>query len=80
MGENDPKLLKTEFPDNKWNSSSKDLAYSYEFFNCCDDYRKYVDNIKKEDFFGNLKNKCPDDNETEQTKEIINIFNFKKEN
>ena len=30
----------------------------------------------KEDFFSNLKNKCPDDEEIERTKEIIKIFNI----
>ena len=54
MGENDLKLLKTEFPD-KLEHLSKKLAYPYEFFNCIEDYQKPVDNLKKEDFFSKLK-------------------------
>ena len=76
MGGNDLKLLKTEFHD-KWKYSTKKLAYPYEFFNCIEDYQMPVNNIKKEDFFSNLKNKCPDDEEREGTEEIIKVFNFK---
>ena len=76
MGENDLKILKTGFPD-KWKYLTKKLAYPYEFFNCIEDYQKPVDNLKKEDFFSKLKNKCPDDKEIERTKEIIKIFDIK---
>ena len=76
MGETDPKLLKTEFPD-KWKFLTKKLAYPYEFFNCIEDYQKPVDNLKKEDFFSKLKNKCPDDEEIERTKQFIKLFNIK---
>ena len=76
MGENDLKILKTGIPD-KWKFLTKKLAYPYEFFNCIEDYQKPVHNLKKEDFFSNLKNKCPDDEEIEQTKEIIKIFDIK---
>ena len=76
MGENDLKILKTGFPD-KWKYLTKKLAYPYEFFNCNEDYQKPVDNLKKEDFFSKLKNKCPDDEEIERTKEIIKIFDIK---
>ena len=76
MGENDFKLLKMEFPD-KWKYLTKKLAYPYEFFNCIEDYQKPVDNLKKEDFFGKLNNKCPDDEEIERTKEIIKKFDIK---
>ena len=41
------------------------------------DYQKPVDNLKKEDFFSNLKNECPDDDELERTKEIIKLFDIK---
>ena len=51
------------------------MAYPYEFFNCIEDYQKPVDNSKKEDFFSNLKNKCPDDEEIDRTKETIDIKN-----
>ena len=54
MGENDLKLLKTEFPD-KWKYLAEKLAYPYEYFTCIDDYQKSVDNLNKEDFFSNLK-------------------------
>ena len=76
MGENDLKILKTGFPD-KWKYLTKKLAYPYEFFNCIEDYQKPVGNLKKEDFFSKLKNKCPDDKEIERTKEIIKIFDIK---
>ena len=76
MGENDLKILKTGFPD-KWKYLTKKLAYPYEFFNCFEDYQKPVDNLKKEDFFSKLKNKCPDDKEIERTKDIIQKFNNK---
>ena len=76
MGENDLKILKTGFPD-KWKHLTKKLAYPYEYFNSVEDYQKPVDNLKKEHFFSKLKNKCPDDEEIERTKEIIKIFNIK---
>ena len=76
MGENDLKILKTEFPD-KWKYLTKKLAYPYEFFNCIEDYQKPVNNLKKEHVFSKLKNKCPDDEEIERTKEIIKIFDIK---
>ena len=50
MGENDPKTLKTDFPDNKWKYSIEKLAFPYEYFNSTDDSQKPVDNLKKEDF------------------------------
>ena len=53
------------------------LAYPYEYFNSIDDYKNVVHNLKKEDFFSKLKNKCPDDREIQRTKEIIEIFNIK---
>ena len=76
MGENDLKILKTGFPD-KWKYLYKKLAYPYEFFNCIEDYKKSVDNLTKEDFFSKLKNKCPDDEVIERTKEIIKVFENK---
>ena len=76
MGENDLKILKSGFPD-KWKNLTKKLAYPYEYFNSIDDYQKPVDNLKKEDFFSKLKNECPDDEEIERTKEIIEKFDIK---
>ena len=62
MGEKDPKILKTEFTDKKWKYLTKTLAYPFEHFNSfVDDYQKPVDNLRKEDFFSKIKNKCPDD-------------------
>ena len=55
VGENDPKILKTPFLDNKWNFSTKKLAHPFEYFNSLDDYQKPVDNLEKEDFFSKLK-------------------------
>ena len=76
MGENDLKILKTGFPD-KWKYLTKKLAYPYEYFNSIDDYQKPVDNLEKKDFFSKLKNKCPDDEEIERTKDIIKRFKIK---
>ena len=76
LDEDDFKILKKEFPD-KWQYLNKKLAYPYEYFNSIDDYRKPVHNLKKGDFFSKLKNKCPDDDEIQRTKEIIEIFNIK---
>ena len=76
MGENALKILKTEFPD-EWKFLTKKLAYPYEYFNSIDNYKIPVDNLKKEDFFSKLKNKCPDDEEIERTKDIFKKFNTK---
>ena len=76
MGENDLKILKTGFPD-MWKYLTKKLAYPYEYFNSIDDYQKPVDNLKKEHFFSKLKNKCPDDEEIQRTKDIMKRFNIK---
>ena len=76
IGENDPKILKTEFPD-KWRYLTKKLAYPYEYFNSIEDYNKPVDNLENKDFFSKLKNKCPDDIEIDRTREIIKKFNIK---
>ena len=76
MGENDLEILKTGFPD-KRKYLTKKLVYPYESFNSVEDYQTPVDNLKKEHFFSKLKNKCPDDEEIERTKEINKIFNIK---
>ena len=78
MGENDLKILETEFPD-KWKFLTKKLAYPHEYFNSIDDYQKPVSDLKKEDFFSKLKNGHPDDEQIERTKEIIKLFNNKME-
>ena len=74
IGENDPKTLKTELLDKKWEFLTKTLACPHESFNSLDDYQKPVDNLKKEDFFSKIKNDCPIDGEKERKKEIINLF------
>ena len=56
---------------------NKKLAYPYENLNSIDDDQKHVNNIKKEDFFSKLKNKCPVDEELQRTKENIKIFHIK---
>ena len=76
MGENDPKILKTEFPD-KWKYLNKKLAYPYEYFNSVEDYCKPVVDLRKEDLFDKLNNKCPDDDEIQRTMDIIKRFNIK---
>ena len=69
-------ILKKDFPD-KWQYLNKKIAYPYQYFNSIDDYQKPVDNLKKEDFFSKLKIKCPDDEEIERTKGIIEVFDNK---
>ena len=76
LDEADFKILKKEFPD-KYQYINKKLAYPYQYFNSIDDYKKPVDNLKKEYFFSKLKNDYPDDDEIERTKEIIKLFNIK---
>ena len=76
LDEDNFKILKKEFPD-KWQYLNKKLAYSYEYFNSIDDYKKSVHILKKGDFFSKLKNKYPYDEEIQRTKECIEIFNFK---
>ena len=78
LDESNFKFLKKEFPDN-WNILNKKLAYPYEDFNKLEDYQKPVDNLIKKDFFGKVKNECPDDSEIERTKQIIKLFNIKME-
>ena len=76
LDDDDFKNLKKEFPD-KWLYLNKKLAYPYQYFNSINDYKKPVNDLKKEDFFGKLKNDYPDDEEIERTKEIIKLFNIK---
>ena len=76
LDEDDFKILKQEFSD-KSQYLNKNLAYPYQNFNSIDDYKEPVVNLKKEDFFSKLKNKCSDDEEIERTKEAIKLFNIK---
>ena len=76
QSENDLKLLKTEFPD-KWRYLTKKLAYPYEYFNNIEDYNKPVDKLENKDFFSKLKNKCPDNEQIDRTREIIKKFDIK---
>ena len=75
LDEDDFKILRKEFPD-KWQYLNKKLAYPYQSFNSIDDYKKPVDNLKKEDFFSKLTNKCLNDSVIERTREIIKLFNI----
>ena len=68
--------MKKEFPD-KWQYLNKKIAYPYQYFNSINDYKKPVNDLKKEDFFSKLKNDYPDDDEIERTREIIKLFNIK---
>ena len=54
----------------------KKLANPYEYFDSIVDYKKPVDNLKKEDFFSKLKNDYPDDSDIERTREIMKLFNI----
>ena len=76
IGGNDLKILKTGFRE-RWKYLTKKLAYPYEFFIFIEDYQKIDDNLKKEDFFSKLKNKCPDHEEIERTREINKVFDIK---
>ena len=76
MKESHLKIMKDEFGD-KWKYLTKKLAYPYEIFNSINDYQKSVTDLKKEDFFSKLKNKCPKDRKKERTKEIIKLFKIK---
>ena len=78
MGENDLKLLRTEFPD-KWKYLTKKLAYPYEFFNCIEVYQKPVDNLQKDDFFSELKNDYPSDKEKKEQKKFSKYSILKME-
>ena len=68
--------MKKEFPD-KWQYLNKKLAHPYEYVISINDSKKPVYNLKKEDFFSKLKNKCPDDGEIQKTKKFIEIFDIK---
>ena len=76
ISEIDLKIVKTEFPDNRLEYLITKLAYLYEYFYSLDDYQKLVNNLKKKDLFSKLKNKCPDDEETERTKQFIKPFDI----
>ena len=76
VNEDVSEILKNKFLD-KWHFLNKKFSYPNEFFNSIDDYHKSVDNFEKEDFFSKLKNKCPDDEEIQRTKEIIKIVDIK---
>ena len=54
MGENDPKIFKTELLD-KWKYLTNKRAYPYKNFNRIDDYEKPIDNLKKNISSVNLK-------------------------
>ena len=79
LNENDFNILKKHFPD-KWQYLSKKLSYTYEYFNGIDDYnKKPVVNLKKEDFYRKIKNKCPSDEEIERTKKLLKNLILKME-
>ena len=70
------KILKKKFPD-KCLYLNKKLAYPYEYYNTINDYKKPVNDLKKENFFSRLKNDYPDDDEIERTREFIKLFDIK---
>ena len=77
MGEIDPKTMRTDFSDNKWKSLTKTLADPNEFAIVLTIIKKRVDNLKKKAFFSKLKKDYPNDEEVEQTKEVIKKINIK---
>ena len=66
--------MKTDFPD-KWNYLYEKLAYPYGYFNSINNYQKPVNNSKKKDFFGKLKNYHHNDEEIERTRKIFEFLN-----
>ena len=60
----DFEILKKKFPDKC--EYLKKIAFQYEYFNCIDDYQKWNNNFKKEDFLSRLKNACHDDGKIER--------------
>ena len=72
--------LKREIPDNEWKYLTRKLAYPYECFKSFDDQKKPVNNLKKEDFFSNLKNDYPEDKEIKRTKIVLSYSISKKTN
>ena len=68
--------MKKEF-SYKWQYLIKNLTYPYEYFNIIDDYKKLVNNLRKEGFFSKSRNKCPSHDEIQRTKGIFNIFDIK---
>ena len=71
ISEKDPKILKTDFPD-EWKHLNKKLAYTSEYFVCLEDHQKTVNDLKQEDFSSNLKNRYPDDKKRDRTKKLLN--------
>ena len=76
LDDDDFKILKKEIPD-KYQYLNKKLAYPYEYFNSIEDYKKPVNDLKKEDFFSKFKDDYPDDDEIKRTKEITKLFDIK---
>ena len=72
MSENDRKFAETDFPV-KCANTGKKLAYAYEYFKSIDDYRKPIDNLKKEDFLSKLKNASPSGEEIERPKKNCRV-------
>ena len=54
---------------------NKKFAFPYEYVNSRGDYKQTIVSLRIEDFFSKLKNKRPEVQETERTKEINNLFN-----
>ena len=54
ISENDLKILKLKFADNKWKYLNKKVANRDEISSTLDGYQKLVDNSQKEDFFGKI--------------------------
>ena len=68
--------MEKEFPD-QGGFLNKKSSHPNEYLYSIDDYKKPVVNLKKQEFFSELKNKYPDDEEIERTREINIIFDFK---
>ena len=80
-------IFNEDFPK-KWQNINKKLACPYQNSNNIDDFQKPKNvlitsktqnnfNLKNEDFFSKLKNKCPDNEEIERTKESNKKFYIK---
>ena len=46
LGDNELKILKSEFPDNWWNYLTKNLSHLFEIFTSIDEYQNPFNDLK----------------------------------
>ena len=71
-------IFNKDFPD-KLKSLNKKKAYPFEYFNNFDDYQKPLNDLKKKNYFNELKYKLPNIDEIERTIKFSRRFNIKNE-